>query len=194
MATDDSEPITELLLRWSSGDEQSLHRLLPLVEAELRQIAHRYMRKERRGHALQTTALVNEAYLRLVDLTRVDWQNRAHFMAVAARLMRQILVDHARRLACEKRGGRGPLLPLDDALVFSNSKSRALVALEDALNELHGFDPRKSQVVELRFFGGLSVDETAAVLRVHPKTVLRDWTVAKAWLTRELSHKSANAG
>jgi RNA polymerase sigma factor (TIGR02999 family) len=194
LATNESGPITELLIRWGSGDEQSLNSLVPLVEAELRQIAYRQMRKERRGHALQTTALVNEAYLRLVNQTRVDWQNRAHFMAVAARLMRQILVDHARRRSCEKRGGRAPLLPLADGLVFSDSKSRALVALEDALNDLHGFDPRKSHVVELRFFGGLSVEGTAAVLCVHPKTVQRDWTVAKAWLTRELSRKSANAG
>jgi len=168
--------------------------LVPLVEHELRRIAHHYMRKERPGHTLQTTALVNEAYLKLVDQAQVDWQNRAQFMGVAARLMRHSLVDHARELCREKRGGGAVHLPLDNALIFSPTKSRALVALEDALTALAGFDPRKAQIVELRYFGGLSVEETAEVLGVHPNTVIRDWSLAKVWLTRELSPRGAGAG
>jgi RNA polymerase sigma factor (TIGR02999 family) len=166
---------------------ECLHELVPLVEGELRRLAHRYMRTERRGHTLQTTALVNEAYIKLVDQVQVDWQNRAHFLGVAARQMRYILVDHARELCREKRGGDAHNLPLDEGLVFSPQKSPELVALDDALNELAGFDPRKAQVVELRYFGGMSVEETAEVLGVHPKTVLRDWRLAKLWLKRELS-------
>jgi len=188
------EPVTELLLRWRAGDQACLHQLVPLVEGELRRIAHRYMRMERPGHTLQTTALVNEAYLRLVDQAQVDWQNRAQFLGVAARLMRHILVDHARELRRGKRGGGAHMLPLDEGLVFSPAKSAALVALDDALNELAGFDPRKAQIVELRYFGGLSVEETAQALGVHPNTVIRDWSLARAWLKRELSHKGAHAG
>jgi len=149
---------------------------------------------ERRDHTLQTTALVNEAYVRLVDQEQTDWQNRAHFLAVAARLMRQILVDHARKLRRQKRGWGAKQLPLDEDLVFSPLKSAALIALDDALNEMAGFDPRKVKVVELRYFGGMTVEETAEVLGVHPKTVTRDWAMAKAWLKRELCTKSANAG
>ena len=188
------EPVTELLLRWRAGDQACLHQLVPLVEGELRRIAHRYMRMERPGHTLQTTALVNEAYLRLVDQAQVDWQNRAQFLGVAARLMRHILVDHARELRRGKRGGGAHMLPLDEGLVFSPAKSAALVALDDALNELAGFDPRKAQIVELRYFGGMSVEETAQALGVHPNTVIRDWSLARAWLKRELSHKGAHAG
>jgi RNA polymerase sigma factor (TIGR02999 family) len=168
--------------------------LVPLVEGELRRIAHRYMRMERRGHTLQTTALVNEAYLKLVDQAQVDWQNRAQFLGVAARLMRHILVDRARELRRGKRGGGAHVLPLDAGLVFSPAKSAALVALDDALNELAGFDPRKAQIVELRYFGGMSVEETADVLGVHPNTVIRDWSLARAWLKRELGPKGADAG
>jgi len=190
----EQEPVTELLLRWRAGDDACLHRLVPLVEGELRRIAHRYMRMERRGHTLQTTALVNEAYLKLVDQAQVDWQNRAQFLGVAARLMRHILVDHARELRRGKRGGGAHALPLDAGLVFSPAKSAALVALDDALNELAGFDPRKAQIVELRYFGGMSVEETADVLGVHPNTVIRDWSLARAWLKRELGPKGADAG
>ena len=195
METTGSEPITELLLRWRAGDQECLNRLVPLVEDELRRIAHRYMRKERPGHTLQTTALVNEAYLKLVDQARVDWQNRAQFLGVAARLMRHILVDHARAACRGKRGGGAAHLPLDEALVFSPAKSAALIALDEALNDFARIDPRKAQVVELRYFGGLSVEETAEVLAVHPNTVIRDWSLAKIWLKRELSREAApNAG
>jgi RNA polymerase sigma factor (TIGR02999 family) len=187
------EPVTELLLRWRAGDEHCLEELVPLVEGELRRIAHRYMRMEREGHTLQTTALVNEAYLKLVDQAQVDWQNRAQFLGVSARLMRHILVDHARGISRGKRGGGAHHLPLDEALVFSPSKSAELVALDDALTELAKFDTRRAQVIELRYFGGLSVEEAAEVLAVHPNTVIRDWSLAKAWLKRELS-RSANAG
>ena len=187
-------PVTELLLRWRAGDQECLNRLLPQVEGELRRIAHRNMRMERQGHTLQTTALVNEAYLKLVNQARVDWQNRAQFLGVAARLMRHVLVDRARELCRGKRGGGAHLLPLDEGLVFSPRKSAALVALDDALNELAGFDPRKAQTVELRYFGGLSVEEAAESLGVHPNTVIRDWGLAKVWLKRELSPKGAHAG
>ena len=186
--------VTELLVRWRAGDEDCLERLAPLVDAELRRIAHRYMRLERLGHTLQTTALVNEAYIRLIDQAQFSWQNRAQFIAVAARLMRQILVDHARRLRREKRGAGVEMLPLDEELIFSPAKSAALVALDDALDDMAAFDARKVKVVELRYFGGMSVEETAEVLGVHPKTVNRDWALAKAWLKRELGAKSANAG
>ena len=189
-----SEPVTELLLRWRAGDQECLNQLLPQVEGELRRIAHRYMRMERQGHTLQTTALVNEAYLRLVDQAQVDWQDRAQFLGVAARLMRQILVDHARELLRGKRGGGAHLIPLDGGLVFSTAKSAALVALDDALDDLAGFDPRKARIVELRCFGGMSVPETAEVLNLHPNTVIRDWGLAKAWLKRELRPKGAHAG
>jgi len=165
-----------------------------LVEGELRRIAHHYLRRERPGHTLQTTAVVNEAYLRLVDQADVDWQNRAQFLAIAARLIRQILVDYARTSHRSKRGGGKQLLPLNEGLVLSNSKSAALVALDDALNDLAGFAPRKAQIVELRYFGGMSVEETAEALGVHPNTVQRDWSLAKGWLRRELRPKGARAG
>jgi RNA polymerase sigma-70 factor (ECF subfamily) len=188
------EPVTELLLRWRAGDQKCLNQLVPLVESELRHIARRYMRMERQGHTLQTTALVNEAYLKLVNQAQVDWQNRAQFLGVAARLMRHILVDHARELCRGKRGGGAQVLPLDEGLVFSPAKSAALVSLDDALKELAGFDPRKAQVVELRYFGGMNVEEAAEALGVHPNTVIRDWRLAKVWLKRELSPKGAHAG
>ena len=182
--------ITELLLAWNAGDDEALARLIPLVQDELRRLAHSYMARERSGHTLQTTALVNEAYLRLVDSSRVRWQNRAHFFAVSAQLMRRILVDVARARQTDKRGGQQIHVSLDDAMDLPEQRSPDLVALDDALKTLAAFDERKSRVVELRFFGGLSVEETAEVLNVSPVTVMRDWGIAKAWLLRELD-KSA---
>ena len=181
--------ITELLLAWNQGDEQALQELLPLVQCELHRLAHRYMGGERPDHTLQTTALVNEAYLRLVDCRRVRWQNRAHFFAVSAQLMRRILVDFAR--ARQKLRRRGDLvhLSLDEALVISREPSAELIELDQALQTLAVFDERKSKVVELRFFGGLSVEETAEVLNVSPVTVMRDWGLAKVWLLRELDQR-----
>jgi len=187
--------VTQLLLGWRAGDEQCLRQLIPLVECELRQIARRYMRMERPGHTLQTTALVNEAYLKLLTQAQVDWQNRAHFFGIAAQLMRHILVDHARGLCRGKRGGGAQHLPLNEGLVFSPRKSAALVALDDAVIELAKFDARKAKVVELRYFGGMNVEETAEVLGVHPNTVINDWSMAKIWLKRELTRGTArNAG
>jgi RNA polymerase sigma-70 factor, ECF subfamily len=188
------EPVTELLVRWRAGEKQCLNELMPMVEGELRRIAHRYMRAERHGHTLQTTALVNEAYLKLVGQAPLDWQNRAQFLGLAASMMRYILVDHAREVCRGKRGGGARPLPLDEGLVFSPAKSAALVALDDALDELAAFDARKAQIVELRYFGGLSVEETASALGVHPNTVIRDWGLAKVWLKRELSPKQKHAG
>jgi RNA polymerase sigma-70 factor, ECF subfamily len=188
MGPDPSAPVTQLLVRWSAGEDSCLNELMPLVEQELRQMAHRQMRRERAGHTLQTTALVNEVYLKLVDQSRATWQNRVQFLGVAASLMRRILVDHARGLCRDKRGGAAGHLPFEEGLVFSPRKSAALVALDDALEALASFDPRKVQVVELRYFGGLSVEEAAEVLHVHPNTVIRDWSLARAWLKRELSH------
>jgi len=181
------EGITQLLLAWSEGDQTALEKLIPLVHAELRRLARSYMRRESPGHLLQTTALVNEAYLRLVDQRKVKWQNRAQFFGVSAQLMRRILVDFARARDNLKRGGKARQVSLDDALVVSQEREADLVALDDALTALAEIDPRQSQVVELRFFGGLSVEETAEVLKVSPETVMRDWKVAKLWLLRELS-------
>jgi len=181
-----SQQITELLLAWNAGDEQALERLMPLVHDELHRLAHRYMAGERSDHPLQTTALVNEAYVRLVDSSRVRWQNRAHFFAVSAQLMRRILVDFARARQKLKRGGDAVRVTFDEALSISHQPNVALIALDDALKALAALDERKSRVVELRFFGGLSVDETAAVLKVSSITVMRDWAMAKAWLLREL--------
>lgn len=163
------------------------------MEGELRRIAHRYMGMERQVHTLQTTALVNEAYLKLVDQAQVDWQSRAQFLGVAARMMRHILVDHARELSSGKRGGGVLMLPLEEGLFLSPQRPAAPVALDDALDELAGFDPRKAQIVELRYFGGLSVEEAAEALGVHPNTVVRDWGLAKAWLKRELIPKDGYA-
>ena|SRR5215472_14599219 len=186
--------VTDLLLRWRAGDKESLHRLIPLVEQELRQIAHRYMRKERPGHTLQTTALVNEAYLKLVGRVELDWQNRSHFFGIASQLMRHILVDHARGRRRGKRGDGTELLPLTEGLSWSQRQSTALIALDDALAELAKFDPRKARVVELRYFGGLTAEETAEVLDVHPNTVKSDWSMAKIWLKRELSREATPDG
>ena len=180
-----SGSVTGLLLAWRAGDDEALGRLTPAVHQELQRIARRCLRGERAGQSLQATALVNEAYLRLIDAQAVDWQNRAHFLAIAARLMRRILVDRARSRRYQKRGGGALQVTLTDGL-FSTERSRDLIALDDALEELAKLDERRSRVVELRFFGGLSVAETAAVLSVSPETVMRDWTLARAWLRRTL--------
>jgi RNA polymerase sigma factor (TIGR02999 family) len=178
--------MTRLLAAWSEGDRDALERLLPLVEGELHRLAHRYMRRERPGHTLQTSALVNEAYLRLVDQRDVRWQSRAHFFGIAAQMMRRILIDHARRKHFEKRGGGAAHVALDEAAVVSDERAAELVALDEALTALAKVDGRKSRVVELRYFGGLSVEETAEVLKVSPDTVTREWRRAKAFLHREL--------
>ena len=184
-----SQEITQLLLAWNEGDAQALDRLMPLVQDELHRLAHRYMAGERPGHPLQTTALINEAYLRLIDSSRVRWQNRSHFFAVSAQLMRRILVDFARARDKLKRGGDAVQVSLDDAMEIPLEPSADLIALDDALTTLATFDERKSKVIELRFFGGLSVEETAEVLKVSPATVMRDWGLAKIWLLRELERK-----
>ncbi|MBK5299083.1 MAG: sigma-70 family RNA polymerase sigma factor [Vicinamibacteria bacterium] len=178
--------VTDLLVAWRDGDSSALERLMPLVHAELRRLARRQMSRERDGHTLQTTALVNEAYMRLVDLSRVRWQDRGHFFAMAARLMRRILVDHARSRRYQKRGSGVCPVPLDEALGVANERGADLVALDDALETLATVDPRKAQVVEMRFFGGLSVAETAEALSVSMDTVMRDWRLAKLWLLRQL--------
>lgn len=177
-----TEQITARLVAWSNGEQAALDDVIRAVYGELRQIADRYLRQEPPGHTLQPTALVHEAYLRLIDQTQVNWQNRAQFLGVAAQMMRRILIDHARGKHRDKRGGDAAKLTLDEALNLSHGRTADLVALDDALQSLAAFDPRKSRVVELRFFGGLSVEETAEVLGVSPQTVLRDWKLAKAWL------------
>lgn len=181
--------VTQLLVAWSEGDQSALDKLVPLVYDELHRLAKRYMRRERGGHVLQTTALVNEAYLRLVDLKTLRWQNRAHFFAVSAQVMRRILVDFARARRYRKRGGSAIQVSFDRALNIGEQQDADLVALDEALSALAEVDPRKSKVVELRFFGGLSVEDTGHVLRVSPDTVMRDWKMAKVWLLRELSRK-----
>jgi RNA polymerase sigma-70 factor (ECF subfamily) len=175
-----------LLHAWSGGDQSALERLTPIVYEELRRLARRYLKRERTGHSLQTTALVNEAYMRLVDYKRMQWQDRAHFFAVSSQLMRRILVEHARRHNL-KRGGDIPHVSLEEAALVGDDRAADLVALDDAMNALARQDPRKVQVVEMRFFGGLSVEETAEVLKVSPVTVMRDWSTARAWLYRELT-------
>ena len=180
--------VTQLLRAWGQGDESALAKLAPLVENELHRLAHKYMRREGPGKTLQTTALVNEVYLRLIDIEDVSWQNRAHFFAVSARMMRRILTDFARSRQYLKRGGGAVQVSWDDALAVSQPQDADIVALDDALNELALLDPRKAEVVELRFFGGLSVEETAEVLKVSQQTVMRDWKFAKAWLMRALSN------
>ena len=179
--------VTGLLIAWGAGDESAFEQLVPLVHAELRRLAHREMGRERAGHTLQTTALVNEAYLRLIDVSQVKWQDRAHFFAMSARLMRRILVDHARTRQSRKRGGATRWVSLEDAHVVSQERGADLVALDDALQALAAVDARKCQVVELRYFGGLSIEESAEALQVSPETIQRDWKLAKAWLQRELS-------
>jgi RNA polymerase sigma factor (TIGR02999 family) len=183
------ENVTGLLIAWSNGDESAYEKLAPLVHAELHRLAHRYMSRERDGHTLQTTALVNEAYLRLVDQKQTRWQNRAQFFGICAELMRRILVDYARQQKYQKRGGGARKISLDEAAELSEEKTTDLILLDDALKELAAFDPRKARVVELRFFGGLSNDEVAEVMGVHANTVSRDWNAAKAWLYKEVTSK-----
>jgi RNA polymerase sigma factor (TIGR02999 family) len=178
--------VTELLRAWSNGQEGALERLMPLIEAELRRLARSYMTRERRGHTLQPTALINEAFLRLTGARRVQWQDRAHFLGISARLMRRVLVDHARTRGYHKRGGGAQRVALDEALAATPGPDLDVVALDRALEQLAAVDVRKSRVIELRFFGGLSVEETAEVLHVSPDTVKRDWRLAKLWLLREL--------
>jgi len=182
-----SERITELLQAWSHGDAFALDQLTPLVYRRLHRLARHYMKLEAGGHTLQTTALINETYVRLIDARKADWQNRAHFFAVCAQVMRRILTDHARSRLSHKRGAGAARLSLDEAAAICREPHPDLVALDDALNRLATFDPRKCQVVELRFFGGVSVEESAAVLKVSPETVKRDWRLARTWLLREIS-------
>ena len=179
--------VTQLLVAWGGGDRAALDELMPLVYEELRRLAHQYMSRERPDHTMQTSALVNEAYLRLVDQKNTHWQDRAHFFGIAARLMRQVLVDYARQRRYAKRGGDARRVPLDEAMIVSEERAADVVALDEALNSLAEIDPRQSQIVELRFFGGLSIEETAEVLAVSPGTVMRDWTLAKAWLRRAVT-------
>jgi RNA polymerase sigma factor (TIGR02999 family) len=185
-ATTPGGELSRLLRAWSGGDQTALERLTPIVYEELHSLARRYLKRERPGQSLQTTALVNEAYIRLVDYRRMQWQDRAHFFAVSAQVMRRILVERARRRNL-KRGGEYPHVSLEEAAVVDAGRAADLAALDDAMNALERLDPRKLQVVELRFFGGLSVEETAEVLKVSPVTVMRDWSTAKAWLYRELT-------
>jgi RNA polymerase sigma factor (TIGR02999 family) len=182
--------ITDLLVAWSGGDQTALEKLLPLVEEELHRIASHYMRRENPGHTLQPTALINEAYFRLINQKNVRWQNRAHFFGIAAQLMRRILLNYARDRHRDKRGGAALQVSLSEAALMSEVKSSELIALDEALERLAAIDERKSQVVELRYFGGLSVEETAEVLKVSPVTVIRHWNMAKAWLARELSNET----
>ena len=192
MTTSGAPQITNLLLAWGQGDEAALQSLMPLVYDELRKVAARHMRGQREGHTLQTTALVNEAYLRLIDASRVKWQNRAHFFAVAAHLMRRILVDFARSRNYQKRGGGAKAVSLDEAMIVAPERGADLLALDEALTRLQALNERQAQVVELRYFGGLSEDETAEALKVSVRTVRRDWNFARAWLHRELSGRAAN--
>ena len=180
--TSSTNGVTQLLIAWGNGDETALDQLMPLVYSELHRLAHRHIKKERPGHTLQTSALLNEAFLRLVDQRGVHWQSRAHFFSIAARMMRRILVDYARSRRYAKRGGNAQQVSFDEELVVSRQVSADVLAIHDALNELATIDERKSKVVELRFFGGLSIEETAEVLGVSAGSVMRDWTLAKAWL------------
>jgi len=180
------QDVTQLLRAWGEGDSNALAQLTPLVYEELYRRAHWHMRRENAGHTLQATALVNEIYVRMVDLRGVSWRDRAHFFAISSRLIRQVLIDAARSRNAQKRGGRSPHVEVDEALLVSAEPRADVIALDDALSALATIDPRKSQVVELRFFGGLDIEETAEVLRVSPETVKRDWKLAKAWLRREL--------
>ena len=182
--------VTQLLISWNNGDQEALDQLIPLVETELRRLARRFMRRERDDHTLQTSALINEAYVRLVGQQDVQWKDRAHFFAVAAQVMRHILIDHARRYQYAKRGGGAQKVALDEISDLSEQRAAELVALDDALIDLAELDPRKSQIVELRFFGGLSIEETAEVLSTSPATVMREWRAARAWLHRTIEGES----
>lgn len=190
MMTLATSELTVLLNDWKQGDKSALERLTPLVYDELRRIAHRYAQRERNGHTLQTTALVNEAYLRLAGAEKPDWQDRAHFFAVTAQVMRHILIDHARRRRYVKHGGAVQQVSLDEACLMADERAAELVMLDEALKDLARLDPRKTQVVELRYFGGLSLSETAEALGISLMTVRRDWRAAKAWLFRRMTHDS----
>ena len=185
-----SPNITELLIDWQLGNQAAIEALTPLIYDELRRIAHRYVRRERNGHTFETTALVNEAYLRVAGQQNIKWQSRAHFFAVTAQVMRHILIDHARHRRYMKHGGQVQRVALEEASMMSTERARELVALDDALRELSRIDLRKSRVVELRYFGGLSLEETAEVLEISVMTVRRDWRAAKAWLYKEVNGKS----
>jgi RNA polymerase sigma factor (TIGR02999 family) len=190
-STSRSNDVTQLLVSWSEGDPNALEALTPLVYDELRRLAGHYLRRERPDHTLQSTALVHEAYLRMVDQRRVRWQNRAHFFGVAAQIIRRILVDHARSHKAEKRGADAVNLSLDEAMAVPEERQVDLVALDDSLSSLASLDPQQGRIVELRFFGGLSIEETAEVLDVSPATVKRDWALAKAWLYRDMTSRPA---
>jgi len=184
--------VTQLLSDWSGGDAAALDKLIPLVQPELHRLAHHYMRREREGHTLQTTALINEAYLRLVDKTHPSWHDRAHFFAVAAQLMRRVMVDHARARQALKRGAAPVKVTLDETALVTETRATELLALDEALEQLAQFDLRMSQIVEMRYFGGLTNAEVAEVLKVHPNTVKNDWTAAKAWLYATLTENYGN--
>jgi RNA polymerase sigma-70 factor (ECF subfamily) len=188
--TPSSDTVTQLLIAWGNGDQSARDQLMTLVYEELHRLAHRYIRKERPGHTLQTSALVNEAFVRLVDQENVLCENRAHFFAIAAQMMRRILVDYARTRRSAKRGGEAWQVTFDEGLIVPDERSADVVALHEALNELAKIDDRKRKVVELRFFGGLSIEETAEVLAVSPGTVMRDWTLSKAWLKRAMTQEN----
>jgi RNA polymerase sigma factor (TIGR02999 family) len=187
-----SNEITELLLAWGDGDKEALDELMPMVYEELHRLAHHQLAGERAGHTLQTTALVNEAYLKLVDQKHVKWQSRFHFFSIAAKLMRRILIDYARSRQFAKRGGGASKLPLDEAIVITPERALELIDLDEALTALAAYDERKARIVELRFFSGLSIEETAQLLEVSPATVMRDWTLAKAWLQDQINRKNSS--
>lgn len=190
MVQKSTHEVTQLLIEWSNGDKAALDKLMPLIYDELRRLAHHYMSREHPGHTLQTTAVVNEAYLRLINRKHVHWQNRAHFFAIAATLMRSILVDHARSHAYAKRGGGVRKVALDEAMIISEERAAEVVALDEALGQLAEIDPRQSRIVEMRFFAGLTIEETAEVLSLSPATIKREWSTAKAWLYHKLSKSS----
>jgi RNA polymerase sigma-70 factor, ECF subfamily len=191
MTQPNSQEVSELLLAWSGGDKQALDKLVPLVQDELRRLAHYYMSRERAGHALQTTALVNEAYLKLIRVKQVRWHDRAHFLGISAQVMRRILVDIARSRVSQRRGGKARIVSIAEAVNLTPKPDPGVLELDDALKALEEIDPRKAKVVELKFFGGMSVDEISEVLKVSPDTVMRDWRLAKAWLLEELSQKES---
>ena len=187
------QEVTQVLVDWNKGDQNAPDRLMPLVYEELRKLARNYLQRERSDHTLQATGLVHEAYLRLVDQSSMSWQNRAHFFAVAAQVMRRILVDHARSHRAEKRGGEREKIEFDEALAPSDEKAVDLIALDDALQDLGKLDPRQSRIVELRFFGGLTNEEIGEVLEISPRTIKREWRLAKAWLRREIMGREPDA-
>lgn len=183
----ESHEVTQLLVSWSDGDKHAFEQLLPLIYKSLQKIAHHHLNRERGSHTLQTTALVHEAYLKLIDQNSVHWQNRSHFFAIASQAMRRILIDHARKQVADKRGGEGQKISLEDIDVASINPDKNLIALDEALTELEKFDSQQSRIVEMRYFGGLTVEETAAVLEISPRTVHREWAMARAWLYRNLT-------